>query len=305
MSVLLSRASTLLVFTTACAASTTPAVSSRARSPRPRPSPPREPVTAAPALTTVPIPCADPGDRDFGDVLPLPTSLDSTSTTVGCLTSADRDLFQITVPRGDAGWLVTYDQRGHGGLRPWVQLLDGSGRDLGRVDSGADAVGRGWVHVAGATSIYLRVGHDDGSSGAYTLHVATTALPDPDEPDSSASTATPLALGAPASGYLSRAVNSEDDGDDWFVVRIGAPGKLAIDVDLSQGVMATVTLLDGRHQRIASRASEPGEHVRLPAKVRAAGFYYVQLRGSQPLPSSGRGEVPPALIRPYTLTVTR
>jgi hypothetical protein len=281
-----------LLLVPACTVSTTPGYQA---------APP--PPAASPTVTVgAPVgpACAD-GAEDVSDLFDQARPLAPTSTTTWCAHGVDKDVFAITAPAGAAGSIVRYRVDPEPGMTVAVELHDGNRRSDHQQHTNQGEPLVGWAYVAAGTPVYLRLRQSKNLPQAYTLTVDTTPLAEPAEPNGDMATATPLALGATATGFLARPLNDEAISQDWYRVEVTG-STLSIDVDLSQDVSSRVSLFSAEGKDKARAGGGRGEGYQHTFTKLVPGTYYLKVDSMHTLVESGRDEVPQSLVRPYRLT---
>jgi hypothetical protein len=247
--------------------------------------------------------CVDPADRDISDrfeqAMPIrPGSI------VACTYRGDVDLFVVTAPPGNAGHILVYTLRGAHEMAPVMQVLNANRASLHHHSGPVSSELKGWIHVAGGTSVYLRVKQVHGANEPYTLTLAATALTEPGEPNGDFEQATPLKEGGYVEAFLSNAANDPSALDDWYRVDVRGDGNLMLDMDMSQDIAPTLKVLTETRRPVGGKSGARGERIQLPVRVQR-GIYYVRVGTYHAVPSAGDGAPPTWLTRPYKLTVSR
>jgi hypothetical protein len=270
-----------------------------------------QPRAAAPAPAPAPAPpptssggCLDAG-ADITDRFDEAYPLAPTSRTTLCMQRGDIDVFAITAPPGAAGTVVRFSVHPEIEMAPVVEIFDGNRRSDRNLYGKKGEQVRGWAYVAGGTTLYLKVRQIHGAQETYTLALDSGALPEANEPNNTMEFATPLALGASTTGFLARPFNDEAVAADWYRVELPTPGRLAIDVDMSQGVSSRVVLFDSNRKQRGQRGGGRGERYQHSFDKLAAGTYYLKLDSSHGLDESDGGDLPESLTRAYTIAISR
>jgi hypothetical protein len=267
----------------------------------PPPSSPAVTVAAPPAAA----PCIDAGASDVTDLFDQAYPLAATSTTTLCTDRGDVDVFTIAVPPGAAGTVVRYHLQPEREMAAVVEVLDGNRRGDKTVHGKKGEALEGWAYVAGGTSIFLQVRQVHGVRETYTLTLDSGVLPEPGEPNNAIESATPLAIGGTLAGFLARPLNDEAVAPDWYRVEVPSPGALTVDVDMSQGVSSRVALFDSNRKQLGQKGGGRGERYQHTFARLAAGTYFLKVDSMHTLDESGRGALPEALTRAYTITASR
>ena len=130
---------------------------------RTQPPPPAAyPPPAPPAPP--PMACVDPADRDISDRFEQAMPI-GPGATVGCTYRGDADVFVVTAPPGNAGHVVVYTLRGAQQMAPVMQVLNANRASLHRHSGPSSSEVKGWIQIAGGTSVYLRVSQIHGANG--------------------------------------------------------------------------------------------------------------------------------------------
>ena len=275
------------------------------RAPPPQPPPtayPAQPPPPAPAAPP-PISCVDPADRDISDRFEQAMPI-GPGTTVGCTYRNDTDLFIVTAPAGNAGHVLVYTLRGAQEMAPVMQVLDANRASLHRHTGPRSSELKGWIHIAGGTSVYLRVSQVHGVNEPYTLTLAANALTEPGEPNGDVERATPLKEDGFVQAYLSNPANDPAALNDWYRVDVARDGKMILDVDMSQDIAPVVEVVTAMRRPVARKTGARSERIQLPVRVQR-GSYYVRVGTYHAVASAGEGDPPTWLTRPYKLTVSR
>jgi hypothetical protein len=286
-----------LLLVPACTVSTTPGYQA---------APP--PPAAAPAAVATPpasAPCIDAGANDVTDLFDQAYPLAASSTTTLCTHRGDVDVFSVTAPPGAAGAVVRIQLTPEVQMAPVVEILDGNRRNDTTIHGKKGEPLAGWAYVAGGTSIFVKVRQVHGVDETYTLTVDSGVLAEAGEPNNELETATPLAIGGSAAGFLARPLNDEAAAIDWYRVELPSAGGFSLDVDMSQGVSSRVTLFDANRKDIARKSGGRGERYQHTFKKLAAGTYFLKIDSMHTLDESGGGALPEALTRAYTITASR
>ena len=284
--------------------------------PAPAPPPPRVVYRAQPAQlppagypaqppapAAPPMGCVDPADRDISDRFEQAMPI-GPGTTVACTYRNDADVFIVTAPPGNAGHVLVYTLRGAQEMAPVMQVLDANRASLHRHSGPRSSELKGWIHIAGGTSVYLRVSQVHGVNEPYTLTLAANALAEPGEPNGDVERATPLKEDGFVQAYLSNPANDPAALNDWYRVDIGHDGKMILDVDMSQDIAPVVEVVTAMRKPVARKTGARSERIQLPLPVQR-GSYYVRVGTYHSVASAGEGDPPTWLTRPYKLTVSR
>jgi hypothetical protein len=264
--------------------------------PQQQPPPPAQP--AAP-----PVACIDPADRDISDRFEQAMPI-GPGATVGCIYRGDVDMFVLTAPAGNAGHVVVYTLRGAHQMAPKMQVLNANRASLDHNSGPSSSEVRGWVHIAGGTSVYLRVSQVHGVNEPYTLTLTAAELTEPGEPNGEYDRATPIKENGFVQAYLSNAANDPSALNDWYRVDVKNDGNLLLDVDMSQDIAPVIEVLNANRRPVGRKSGARSEHVQLPLRVQR-GSYFVRIGTYHGVPSAGGGNPPTWLTRPYKLTVSR
>jgi hypothetical protein len=260
------------------------------------------PPAAGPAPYT-PLACIDPGERDLSDRYDQAMVIGPRSTTVACSFRGDVDAFVATAPPGAAGSIIHVSVRGETKLVPALQIKNANRTNVVYLVGNEGGV-RGWVHVAGGTSIFLFVTQEGDEREAYQLTLTVEAVSEPSEPNNDMEHATPLRPGQPATGFFGWAANDPALGDDWYRVESAHDGPLKVDLDTSEGVYPMIKIFDANRRELTRSTGGAGERIQATTAVRS-GVAYIKISPERPIAAGGEGEQAPWLARPYTLTVTR
>lgn len=228
-----------------------------------------------------------------------------TSESIGCTQADDIDLFKVTLPPGNGGYLVHFAVTGIGAIKPKMDVLDGSRKRL--VPAYASSEGeevKGWVFAAGGSDLYFSVGQIHSTTGQYRLALQADAVQEPGEPNQEASAATALPEAGTVQGILAQPANGAEE-QDWYVLTSAKSGKLTIDLDMPADISVAAELLDGNKRRVEyMAASTRGERVSKTVSV-GKGTYYLVLKSVHGLESAGVGAPLNSIVRPYVITTTR
>ena len=269
---------------------------------QPPPAYPAQPPPPAPAAPP-PMACVDPADRDISDRFEQAMPI-GPGTTVGCTYRNDDDLFVVTAPAGNAGHVLVYTLRGAHEMAPKMQVLDANRSSLHSHYGPRSSELKGWVHIAGGTSVYLRVSQVHGANEPYTLTLAASALTEPGEPNGDVERATPLKEDGFVQAFLSNPANDPAALNDWYRVDVGHDGKMILDVDMSQDIAPVVEVVTAMRRPVVRRSGSRSERIQVPVRVQR-GSYYVRVGTYHSVASAGSGDPPSWLTRPYKLTVSR
>lgn len=268
------------------------------------PPPPPGPSQSPPPPPAPTGACIDPGPRDISNRFEQAMPLSTNSATVGCLNGQDVDLFLVTTTPSNAGEVVRFSLRGGQGYQPVVQILNANRASLYRESAGRGMEQRGWVHVKGGTQFYVRVSWVHNVPESYTLTLSSTALVEPGEPNGDLESATLLKEGGSVKAFMSNAANDPSSISDWYRIDVHHDGNLSLDVDMSQGVVPQVDVFNANRRPLHHQTGARGERIQVVTRVQR-GTHYVRVSTYSGLESAGKGELPPRLDRPYTLTVLR
>ncbi|HAO77802.1 MAG TPA: hypothetical protein DCQ92_02280 [Verrucomicrobia subdivision 3 bacterium] len=133
-----------------------------------------------------------------------------------------------------------------------------------------------------------------GTSAAVNVTVNNAAPPacsDPNEPNDSSSTATPLAFGVAANGYVCTATDV-----DWFKVEVATPGVLTFDLTVPAANDYDIELFGPDYAYIKGSYRDTGLAENITHDATSTGTYYVRVYGYP----AGNGSHNAAV--PYTLT---
>lgn len=278
--------------------------------PAPAPPPPRRayhtqsayPASPAPSAPP-PMACVDPADRDISDRFEQAMPI-GPGSTVGCSYRGDADVFVVTAPAGNAGHILVYTLRGAHEMAPKMQVLDANRASLHHHYGPKSSELKGWIHISGGTSVYLRVAQVHGANEPYTLTLAARALTEPGEPNGDFERATPLEENGFVQAFLSNAANDPSALNDWYRVDVRQDGNLMLDVDMSQDIAPVVEVLTAARRPVGRKNGARSERIQLPVRVQR-GSYYVRVGTYHSVASAGVGDPPTWLTRPYKLTVSR
>jgi len=261
------------------------------------------PPAAYPPPAPPPMACVDPADRDISDRFEQAMPI-GPGSTVGCTYRDDTDVFVVTAPAGNAGHILVYTLRGAHDMAPVMQVLDANRASLHRHHGPKSSELKGWIHIAGGTSVYLRVAQVHGANEPYTLTLTATALTEPGEPNGDFERATPLQENGFVQAFLSNAANDPSALNDWYRVDVRQDGNLMLDVDMSQDIAPVLEVLTATRRPVGRKNGARSERIQLPLRVQR-GSYYVRVGTYHSVASAGGGDPPTWLTRPYTLTVSR
>jgi len=269
----------------------------------PPPAYPAQPLQPAAYPPPAPMGCVDPGDRDISDRFEQAMPI-GPGSTVGCMSRNDTDVFVVTAPAGNAGHILVYTLRGAHDMAPVMQVLDANRASLNRHSGPRSSELKGWIHIAGGTSVYLRVAQVHAADEPYTLTLTATALTEPGEPNGDFERATPLNDNGVVQAFLSNAANDPSALNDWYRVDVRQDGNLMLDVDMSQDIAPVVEVLTAARRPLGRKSGARSERIQLPLRVQR-GSYYVRIGTYHSVASAGDGDPPTWLTRPYKLTVSR
>lgn len=258
---------------------------------------------APPPPPSGPVPCADAGPRDIPDRFDLPAVLSANTTTVGCMSPGDADLYSIVVAPGPAQ-LVRLSVSSPGDMVPLIKIYDANRKEIERLTVGKHQELRGWAYVAGGTSFFVRIAQYYSSNDVYTLTTSAAPVADAGEPNDDGAHATALVPGRPIAAFLAGPLNDLDALQDWYRVDAHQDGELAVDIDMSQGIASSVKLFDANRHEVQRQSAGAGERFQFRVRVRR-GVYHLQLTCIYGVRVVGLGEPPPHITRPYTITLLR
>jgi hypothetical protein len=264
-------------------------------------SPAAYPPPAPPAPP--PMACVDPAERDISDRFEQAMPI-GPGATVGCTYRNDADVFVVTAPPGNAGHVLVYTLRGAHDMAPVMQVLDANRARLHRHHGPPSSELKGWIHIAGGTSVYLRVSQVHGANEPYTLTLAASALTEPGEPNGDFERATPLDDNGFVQAFLSNAANDPSALNDWYRVDVRQDGNLVLDVDMSQDIAPVLEVLTAARRPVGRKSGARSERIQMPLRVQR-GSYYIRVGTYHAVASAGDGDPPTWLTRPYKLTVSR
>jgi hypothetical protein len=247
--------------------------------------------------------CIDPGALDVSADPASARSLAPSSTTRACTTRGDEDAFVVVAPPGSGGTLIRYRLRGAHEMAPRLELLDRDRALLLRESAASGATAQGWIHLAAGAPMYLRVSQNHGVDETYTLDLVATALDEQGEPNASAETATPIAIGRPHPALMGNAAGDRDALVDWYQFDASGDGALTVDVEMSDAIGARVELFDENRRRRALKSGGRGDRIRLEVNARRGERFFLQVSSVYTVERAGRGEVPTRLQKPYFVTV--
>ena len=104
--------------------------------------------------------------------------------------------------------------------------------------------------------------------------------------------------------FMSNAANDPSSINDWYRIDVRHEGTLTLDVDMSQDVNPMVEILNANRRPVHKQGGARGERIQVVTRVQR-GTYYVRVYTIYGLASAGKGDLPPWLERPYTLTALR
>jgi hypothetical protein len=224
----------------------------------------------------------------------------------GCIVNGKVAIYSITAPDNAGGTL--YDFHLAATEQICVQIFD---KERVQAGGGAECIsgaerGHFWAAVAAGSTIYVGLEPSLGKS-PFELEVAETLLDDPEEPNNSWKQATRLALGTEHQALLQMVLNDKKVGADFYQVKVGASGDLAIALDPgSDDVTAEVAVFDADRQEIAKEHAEnPGAVTRQHLRV-APGTYYVVVGEWSPQAEPYGFDSSPTshFAKPYSLSVS-
>jgi hypothetical protein len=271
--------------------------------PQQPPPPAGYPPPAPPPAAAPPPACVDPADRDISDRFEHGMPI-GPGTTIGCTHRGDADVFVVAAPPGNAGHVIVYTLRGSHEMAPVMQVLDANRASLHRHHGPRSSELKGWIHVAGGTSVYLRVSQVHGASEPYTLTLAASALTEPGEPNGEIERATPLAENGFVQAYLSNPANDPAALNDWYRVDVTRDGNLTLDCDMSQDIAPVLEVKTAMRRPVVRKSGARSERIQVPVRVQR-GTYYVRVGTFHGVASAGAGDPPTWLTRPYKLTLSR
>ena len=229
--------------------------------------------------------------------------LSTNSTTNGCAEGRDPDLFIVNAAPSNAGKIVRFSLRGGIGSRPSFDPRRQPIPPLPRIEPERGGAPR-WIHVKGGSQFYLRVSQIGSDTRAYTLTLSSKPLAEPTEPNNDMEKATLLKEGGSVKAFMSHAANDPSSISDWYRIDVHRDGKLSLDVDMSQGVVPHVEIINANRRPVHKQDGARGERIQVVTRV-PRGTYYVRVYTYSGLDSVGEGDLPPRLEIPYTLTSLR
>jgi hypothetical protein len=230
---------------------------------------------------------------------------------IGCVDKANDNVYVLTAAADNPGGSL-YAFQMTASEQICVKLYDQQRKQHGggQCIEGA-APGTFWAAVAPGTKIYLRLERPVSATAPYRLEVAEKKLVDPEEPNSSADKATPLALGEEHHALMQMVLNDDSVGPDVYKVVVPKAGTLALALDpVSDDITAEASIFDSDRRQIAREsASNGGAVLRVSAQVRP-GTYYVKVGEFHdntvvPYGIAGNGEAEPTshFSKPYQISV--
>lgn len=252
-------------------------------------------------------------DPAHASVLPLDTAYP------GCIqTAADLDYYLVTVPATSVqgGWLTITAGGVATGLR-LDNLLYTAADDTQLVfqiapNPGASAS----VYVAGknGTQFLVLIDGINQNSGFGPYTITATYLDDPEagEPNNLRSQATPITVGTPVegkffAGYVSGALPTTTDWEDWFSVPLAAGAYTIKLTNVAADIDPNLVFYDPSGAQLGSNvfSTTPGADLTLNQTITTAGTYYVVILPYSTLPGIvGVGTVLPMWgTQSYTLSV--
>jgi len=228
--------------------------------------------------------------------------IEAQSETVGCVMPNDADMFVVTAPPAKAGVVIRFSLRGSDKITPRVQIYDAD-RKSHLVDYGpASGEVRGWVHVAGDTTIYIKAAQLQSFKGQYTLTLTAEPLNDPDEPNDDIDHPTAVQQGKAVKSFISAEMNNVGSAVDYYKVDVRHDGAVTLDLDMIQGVDPTIVVFDADRKQVGRQYGQVSEHMHFTLKLKH-GLHYVKIFPYSNLSSTGTGELPVRLERQYQFTI--
>lgn len=248
--------------------------------------------------------CADPGDRDFGGEFEAAAPVAATSSTVGCITRGDVDVFSVSVPDGGGGSLIRVRLRGESQMAARVRLFDANRKRLLHASGGKGEEVLGWISAAPGSQLYAQVDQIHGVDESYELSLDSAPLGETGEPNDGPEAATALPEKGTVEGLMVNLANSPEALVDWYRIDVSSPGTLRIDIDMSQDIAPVAELRDANRKRIARKSGGRSERIQLEAPVKR-GTYLLELKSVHTVDVAAKGEPPSFLTRPYRITAAR
>jgi hypothetical protein len=263
--------------------------------PLPADAPPAEPLAAG---------CVDPADKDLGADFEKAHAVAASSSTVLCTARDDVDMLAVEVPAGAGGHVVRLTARGASQMSPLVEVFDERRGKVFRTGVGKGEEARLWVHGAAGTKLYFRIAQGHGVEESYTVSLETVAIAEAGEPNDDSGAATALPEAGSIQGFMAQVAGAPAALTDWYKIEVTRAGPLKIDVDMSPDIAAIAELYDANQKKVARKGGGRGERFALETKVKP-GVYTLKLGSGHTVEAAGKGELPAALTRPYTITTSR
>jgi len=191
--------------------------------------------------------------------------------------SGDEDYYKIHLDH--PGYLSVLMDGVPPEMRGYVTFYDGEKQYISRYDYAAND--GEWVRYgfyADAGWYYVRIHDRDSRSheGTYGVYFELSETFDPDEPNNSLGSATPVEIGVPAAdAYISPA-----NDDDWYRVEVPSSGRLSMSLTGAPATMRgymTLYNADGDYLSVYNYAYYGGEDVFLDYDVLTPGTYYIRV----------------------------
>jgi hypothetical protein len=247
----------------------------------------------------------DRAGSDFATAAPLGKGVQG-----GCVERGpDTDVYVITAPDNPGG--TFYEIRMASPQQICAEIFNEDREQQGGGECVSDAkVGYYWAALAPGSKLYVRLERTLDRVSPYRLEVKEHLLDDPEEPNNSWKSATPLRLGEPHEAMMQMVLNDKKVGSDFYKVKVTEEGELALRVDPgSDDIQAEVLLLDADRKQIERfSASNPGAILKDKIAVSPGTYYVVLAEDSSiiaPYGISGNGRERPTshFYTPYSLQV--
>jgi hypothetical protein len=247
----------------------------------------------------------DRAGTDFATAAPLGKGVHG-----GCVERGpNTDVYVITAPENPGG--TFYEIHMASPQQICAEIFNEDREQQGGGECVSDAkIGYYWAALAPGSKLYVRLERTLEKSAPYRLEIKEHLVDDPEEPNNSWKSATPLALGEPHEAMMQMVLNDKKVGADFYKIKVTEAGDLALRVDPgSDDIQAEVLLLDSDRKQIERfNASNAGAILKDKIHV-APGTYYVVVDEDSsviaPYGISGNGRDKPTshFYTPYQLQV--